>query len=110
MSCTLHLAVGSTSTLHLHTKYLGVTLQSNLTFNLHIAEKSIKSNKLLCGMKHLMRNAGQETKLLPYTSLCRSILECADDLSSLSLFLVDILNRSVKYIRICENQCGSSFN
>ena len=27
-----------------NTKYLGVTLQSDLTFNLHIAEKSIKFN------------------------------------------------------------------
>ena len=60
------------------TKYLEVTLQSDLTFNLHIAEKSIKSNKILGGIKHLMHNAPQEAKLLAYTSLCQPILEYAD--------------------------------
>ena len=30
-----------------NTKYFGVTIQSDLTFDLHIAEKSIKSNKIL---------------------------------------------------------------
>ena len=35
-----------------NTKYLGVTIQSLLTFNL-IAEKSIRSNKILGEIKHL---------------------------------------------------------
>ena len=61
-----------------NTKYLEVTIQSDLTFDLHIAEKSIKSNKILDGIKHLMHNAPQEAKLLAYTSLCRPILEYAD--------------------------------
>ena len=40
-----------------NTKYLGVMLQSYPTFNLYIAGRSIKSNKLLGGIKHLMHNA-----------------------------------------------------
>ena len=61
-----------------NTKYLEVTIQSDLAFDLHIAKKSIKSNKILDGIKHLMHNAPQEAKLLAYTSLCRPILEYAD--------------------------------
>ena len=54
-----------------NTKYLRVTIQSDLTFDPHIAAKSIESNKILDGIKHLMHNAFQEA----YTSLCRPILE-----------------------------------
>ena len=57
-----------------NTKYLRVTIQSDLTFDPHIAAKSIESNKILDGIKHLMHNAFQEA----YTSLCRPILEYAD--------------------------------
>ena len=54
------------------------TLQSNLTFNLHIAETSLRSKKILGRIKHPMHNALQDAKLLVYTSLCRPILEYAD--------------------------------
>ena len=61
-----------------NTKDLEVTLQPDFTFNLHIAEKSIKSSKIFGRIKHLIHNAPQEAKLLEYTSLCRPILEYAD--------------------------------
>ena len=65
-------------------KNLGVTLQSDLTFRFHIAEKSIKSNKILGGIKHPMLHAPQEANLLAYTSLCRPLLEYADVVWDLS--------------------------
>jgi hypothetical protein len=60
------------------TKYLGVTIQSDLKFDQHIQKKCGKSRKILGGIKHLMYSAPKEAKLLAYTSLCRPILEFAD--------------------------------
>ena len=60
------------------TTYLGVVMQSNLKFNQHIALKKDKASKTLGTIKHILKQAPQEGRLLAYTSLCRPILEYAD--------------------------------
>ena len=86
-----------------NTKYLKVMLQFDLRFNRHIAEKSVKSNKILDGIKHLMHNASQKAKLLACTILCRPILEYADEVWDLSAKCkvpdIEIIqNKSIRFI------------
>ena len=59
------------------TTYLGVVMQSNLKFNQHIALKKDKASKTLGAIKHILKQAPQEGRLLAYTSLCGPILEYA---------------------------------
>ena len=62
------------------TKYLGVTMQTDLKFNQHIAEKTMKASKILGAIKHTLHDAPKNGRLLAYTSLCRPIMEYADTL------------------------------
>jgi len=60
------------------TKYLGVTIQSDLRFDQHIINKCTNSRKILGGIKHLMYDAPKDAKISDYTSLCRPILDYSD--------------------------------
>ena len=60
------------------TTYLGVIMQSNLTFDQHMALKKNIASKTLGAVKHILKQAPQKIRLLAYTSLCRPILEYAD--------------------------------
>jgi len=60
------------------TKYLGVTMQSNLKFNTHISNQINKANKILGCIKYTIHEAPKHAKLLAYTSLCRPLLDYAD--------------------------------
>ena len=60
------------------TTYLSVVLQSNLKFDQHKALKKDKASKTLGAIKHILKQALQEGRLLAYTSLCRPIPEYAD--------------------------------
>ena len=53
-------------------------MQSNLKFDQHIALKKDKASKTLGAIKHILKQAPQEGRLLAYTSLCRPILEYGD--------------------------------
>ena len=58
--------------------YLPVIMQSNLKFNQHMKFKKDKAQKTLAAIKHILKQAPKECRLLTYTSLCRPILEYAD--------------------------------
>lgn len=55
--------------------YLGVILQNNLKFDLHIEAKINKASKVLGLLKRTLYIAPKKTKLLAYTTICRPILE-----------------------------------
>ena len=59
------------------TTYLDVIMQSNLKFDQHISLKKDKASKTLGAIKHILKQALQEGRLLAYTILCRLILEYA---------------------------------
>ena len=58
------------------TTYLGFIMQSNLKFDQHMTLKKDKAT--LRAIKHILKQAPQEGRLLVYTSLCRPMLEYAD--------------------------------
>ena len=60
------------------TKYLGITLCSNLKFEQHLHNKQEKASMVLGAIKHILHDAPKKAQLLAYTSLCRPILEYAD--------------------------------
>lgn len=85
------------------TKYLGVTMQSNLKFDKHIVLKSQKASRVLGAIKFALHDAPKNGKLLAYTSLCRPLLEYADTLWDpyLKTTIHDIemvQNRAVRFI------------
>ena len=55
--------------------YLGVTLQSDLKWDIHISNKVSKASQILGLLKRTLRETPKKTKLLAYTTICRSILE-----------------------------------
>lgn len=55
-------------------KYLGVTLDDNLSFQLHISTLSSRIRKLIFVMKSLRYSATKETLLLVYKALCQSLI------------------------------------
>lgn len=59
------------------TKYLGVTIQSDLRFNQHIEENVTKAKRQLGMVKRALFDAPESAKLLAYTSLCRPHVEYA---------------------------------
>lgn len=58
-------------------KYLGVTLQSDLKFSSHIQLKVSKAKQQLGMIKQALHGAPQDAKLLAYLSLCRPHVEFA---------------------------------
>ena len=62
------------------TRYLGITLQQDLKFDQHIAQKTSKATKILGAIKYTLHSAPTKSRLLAYTSLCRPILEYGDTL------------------------------
>ncbi|KAI8514688.1 hypothetical protein Bbelb_072790 [Branchiostoma belcheri] len=71
-------------TLHNHTlervpaaKYLGVTLQTDLSWGKHIDNTSSKANRMLCLLRRNLRVRSRKTKELAYKALVRPILEYA---------------------------------
>ena len=59
------------------TKYLGVTLQSNLRFDSHITNKISKARQQLGVLRRALHWVPKTAKLLAYKSLCRPHLEYA---------------------------------
>jgi len=59
------------------TKYLGVTIQTDLKFINHINDKISKTKRQLGMIKHALFNAPAKAKLLACTSLYRPQLEYA---------------------------------
>ena len=60
------------------TKYLGVTIQTNLKFDKHIEHKTGQASKVLGMVKFtLYDDAPRQARLLAYTSLCCPILAYA---------------------------------
>ena len=85
------------------TKYLGVTIQSDLKFDKHIAEKTQKARKILGAIKHTLFDAPKDARLLAYTSLCRPILEYADTVwdptNKQTMHSIEMIqNNAVRYI------------
>jgi len=60
-----------------HCKYLGVTLQSNLRFNNHIAHKTCKARQQIGMIKRALYWAPARARLIAYKSLCLPHLEYA---------------------------------
>lgn len=58
-----------------NTKYLGVTLQSDMKFDQHIDNICTKANRMLGLLRRNLRSAPKTTKELGYKSLVRPILE-----------------------------------
>lgn len=58
-------------------KYLGVTLTSNLSWNLHIDNICSSAFRKLCFLKHKLRNSPSNVKLLSYFTFIRPKLEYA---------------------------------
>ena len=85
------------------TKYLGVTIQTNLKFDKHIEHKTRQASKVLGMVKFTLYDAPRQARLLAYTSLCRPILEYADSVWDLSLKktindIEMVQNRAVRFI------------
>ena len=59
------------------TKYLGVTLQSNLSWDKHINTICTKANKMLGLLRRNLKTAPAKTKELGYKALVRPVLEYA---------------------------------
>lgn len=70
-------------------KYLGVTIQSDLKFNNHIVSKIAKAKQQLAITKRVLYNAPKDAKLLAYTSLCRPHVEYASAVWDTTLGYLD---------------------
>lgn len=57
------------------TKYLGVDLQANLTWNQHVNRVTKKANNMLGFLRRNLRYASEETKTQAYVSMVRSNLD-----------------------------------
>ena len=93
------------------TRYLGVTIQSDLKFNNHILTKTKSAYKVLGSIKYTLHEAPEKAKLLAYTSLCRPILEYAatlwdpyDNRTSDAIEMVQ--NRSVRFVKNIKGRRG----
>ena len=85
------------------TKYLGVTLQSDLKFNTHIQNKISKANRQLGMIKRALHHAPEKARLLAYTSLCRPHVEYAASVwdTPITKLVQDIemvQNKAIRYI------------
>lgn len=58
-------------------KYLGVTITNNLSWNKHVTNTCAASFRKLCFLRHKLRKAPTNVKLLAYTSIIRPRLEYA---------------------------------
>ena len=56
------------------TAYLDVIMQSSLKIDQQLAFKKDKASRTLEAIKHILKQAPQESRLLGYTSLCCPIL------------------------------------
>ena len=84
------------------TTYLDVIMQSNLKFDQHISLKKDKASKTLGAIKHILKQALQEGRLLAYTSLCRHILEYADTVWD------PTLAKEIQYLKILKEDASRS--
>ena len=85
-------------------KYLGVVMQSNLKFKIHIASKVNSAKKVLGCIKYTLNDTSQPAELLEYSSLCRPILEYADVLwdpaNAASIQKLEaVQNREIRFIK-----------
>lgn len=58
-------------------KYLSLTITNNLSWNSHISHLCESAFKKLCYLRHKLKHAPAETRLIAYTSLVRPKLEYA---------------------------------
>ena len=56
-------------------KYLGVDLQNNLSWNQHVSRVTKKANSMLGFLRRNLRKASQDTKAQAYMSMVRSIID-----------------------------------
>ena len=75
-SCEYHIQNTSLAVVT-HCKYLGVCIQSDLRWNLHINQITTKANHILSLLQRNIKLAPKKTKELVYKSLVRSQLEYA---------------------------------
>lgn len=68
----------TTLTKVLQYKYLGLTLTSDLRWNIHIANISSKATRKLFFLKRSLKSAPADIKLLSYTTFVRPVLEYAN--------------------------------
>ena len=66
---------GTTLTTETVTKYLGVDIQSDLSWKSHVNRTANKGNSMLGFLKRNLKSTSQETKTRAYNSLVRSGLE-----------------------------------
>ena len=59
-----------------YTRYLGVELQSNLSWNRHIDQTVKKANSMLGFLRRNLRVSNESTKTSAYRSMVRPLLEC----------------------------------
>ena len=93
------------------TKYLGITLQSNLKFDKHITKKINDTTKVLGCIKYTLYEAPERGKLLAYTSLCRPVLEYGDTLwdppdNKTSDIIELVQNRAIRFIKNMKGRHG----
>ena len=56
-------------------KYLGVDLQNNLSWNQHVSRVTKKANRILRFLRRNLRKASEETKAQAYMSMVRSNID-----------------------------------
>ena len=84
-------------------RYLGILLQSDLTFSNHIRASITKAMKVLGLIKRSLYAASKKNRLLAYTTLCRPILEYGSSLwdphsKSLVYDIGMVQNRAIRFI------------
>ena len=93
------------------TKYLGVTLQSDLKFRSHLSEIMGSANKTLGCIKYTLHGAPEKAKLLAYTSLVRPRLEYADVLwdpsGNTSIGELELIqNKAIRFVKCIKGRHG----
>lgn len=58
-----------------HTKYLGVNIDSTLSWKIHLTQLTSRIRKLIYIFKNLRHSADRQTLTMTYNALCQSLLE-----------------------------------
>ena len=93
------------------TKYLGVTIQSDLIFTKHIESKTTKARQILGLIKRTLYNAPEKAKLLANTSMCRPIIGYASSVWDLYQKkniqgIESVQNSAIRFISILKGHAS----